>query len=217
MKINPQPLPVFQHAEHLEQHQQPSDFDRWLLKPKRSGDDYYWQHQDQLQQSALRFDAVIKPIDTSVTKDNPSCLLTIKTTEITESDTVKISGLPGMTPSAAAKTIQSLPDFKALHSIINQWLKEGREDLANPAPSTLHRETRATQPVLTSEPRSLSGTPSPEFKNHQLFQNNQTVELAFNALALNPAEIHNLKKMIKTWIARQGLVLDQLLINGVQQ
>ncbi|KTD35298.1 hypothetical protein Lmor_0745 [Legionella moravica] len=195
-----------------------SGFDDWLKTPTKqnSGDEFYWQHQSQLQQSCLKFENHSEHVQHEETS--------LKTSEIDNVIATLYSA-----PNNVDAPMQSTMDHSkpsALHLPRLQSTEFMRTIAA--------LEQNCSQ-TLAPEPNSYSGRSAPDkstseqpnsvdytthntgqFKNYHLYIQNDQVELSLHAEDLNKEEQLELKQMIKLNLKNKGLSLKQLLINGVQ-
>ena len=183
----------------------------------RQSDDYYWQHQSQLQQSEISFNQLIHENKTHLTReDSPSVKVAV-----TPSAPIKAS------PHSLRVTIvieKCMPT--SMH--LTQWdLEQLITHLAKSASAIVSpdvSEPRASGSVPLTFPLSngrSSDSASPAFaspfKSHQLFFDGNRVELAFNTTQLSKPQITELQRFIQQWLSKKGYALKQLTLNGVQQ
>ncbi len=217
MKINTQPIILTQNSVPFERDQD-SGFEQVLdsrSEPNsRNGDDYYWQHQSQLQRSALTFNPllsrakipVITPADETMTQPAPPPLATDATQQRPHINIPQERYLP-------EPTMLSEIDVQQLILTIEKFIENPGNNLEfKMTDQTVSKPSRCQQPInnQASQPNAL-------FKNHQLFLSNNVVELTLNTVPLSKQEAYELQKLIKQWLANKGYSLKQLMINGVQQ
>lgn len=215
MKITDQLIPgTFKISSNQNNHD--VFFDTLLNAPVKNnnGDDYYRQHQDQLQQSDLNFSPMTmspekkpmaEPLENLKASTNnqtdPACLIEQNTKALAEPDCalIKTSSSPMMSPDQLNTTI------KALHAaaIIQQENKLEDELPKNSRPNPANINPVLQNPMV--------------FKNHQLFINNNLAELSLNTTQLSKDEARELQKLVKQWLSNKGHVLKQFILNGEKQ
>lgn len=217
MKISDHSVPSLNQNVQNNQKTQP-DFEDWLKSPTKqnSGDEFYWQHQDQLQQSSLQFNHHPEH------NQHGETVLEIST---------KQPQSTSLDPKAVIETehIQQTTDFSKttpnnrliLHSTeLMRALTELEQNNSQPPVP----ESNSASKIQASDALQFENTSSVEFKdlckgplkNHHLFIQNDEVEISLYAEDLNKEEQIELKHMIKLNLKNKGLSLKQLLINGVQ-
>lgn len=189
------------------------NFAQWLNSPikEKSGDEFYWQHQNQLQQSSLRFNAALTnhhPLPTHILSS--ANLLEKLQTCNQESEPLEVS-VNNSDGDAAVHPILSL-DNKAISNItqqVNQCLEQIPDArLEVPIKRNDHpRGTTKSTPV-TREFKQ-------KFKNHHIFIKDYSIELTLNTHELNQLEQNELKELLTSGLKRKGYVLTRLFINGV--
>ena len=193
-----------------------SDFDHWIKSPAKqsSGDEYYWQHQSQLEQSRVQFDSLAqvntakKQIVISGIKDEnirPSCSsadlmdnpLVLDFSTINDKIPNKATSV-NTTPEAISPLNQTMPTNlvleKATSTIINNENTAQVEEINSFIQEHYHKF----------------------LKNHHLFIHNNQVELSINTHALTDHEKKDLTLIMKHYLKSQNLSLHKLIINGVE-
>ena len=191
-------------------------FDTLMNAPVRNNncDDYYRQHQDQLQQSDLKFSPMTmtpgkkpmaEPVENSNARTNsqtdPARLIQQNTKTLAEPDCalIKTSSSPMMSPERLNTTIKTLYATAVIQQ--ENKLEDELPKNSRPNPANIN-------PVL----------PNPMvFKNHQLFINNNLAELSLNTTQLSKDETRELQKLVKQWLSNKGHVLKQFILNGEVQ
>ncbi|CDZ77056.1 hypothetical protein BN59_01335 [Legionella massiliensis] len=179
----------------------------------KTGDDYYWQHQQELQNSALQF----KPL-TSINKLNSQTLA-----ENEPATDRKLSKLVLSQEFSApiAKSETFIPDYQ-----IKIWTQEFSElinsvyDKSGQFSSCDSNEfsQEKLRPSAISEPLANKVFTRPlVFKNHQLFIRTNEAEFSLNSADLNKEQIKELSLLVKQWLSNKGIKLEHLIINGVKQ
>lgn len=173
---------------------------------------YYWQHQNQLQPSALTFDALVQdkkaPAAPNLETSNTKASRPVdKTSENASLITTRVVTIESLTPT---KIIPRRFDMDALINHINKRLDTPMAVLKPEIRSTGFNPTKAmTQP--------FSALPQACFKHHHLFIDEDNIELALNTRALSQRESNELQRTIKQWLLGNGYILKTLIINGVPQ
>lgn len=177
---------------------------------QNSGDEYYWQHQNQLQQSALRFNPLcvkhIEQLEFEPTETGKPCINlqtdTSDTVQQISNSSIKTgcevieTALLPMIPEQSNKTV------KAVFEQVMIYLENKLEDKLTR--NDAHKLILSKQPIADTV----------IFKNHQLFIDNNVVELTLNTSQLSKDETSELQKLVKQWLANKGYILKQFIING---
>lgn len=180
------------------------------LCAKQTGEEYYWTHQQQLQQSALSFEP--QPVKK---QQHPQSITPDKEKRTSEKTT--------STPQAQALQTKSDDSKIRPHSIATPTASVPKEawgvgiTLAKTSTTKgLEQPIRSNQnPVvkgLTSNPLDL---PKPrDFNKHHLFIQGSEAELTLNTNELSPKEEKELIQLIQNHLKLKGLALSRLVING---
>lgn len=184
-----------------------------LISPTQqsTGDEYYWQHQTQLQQSSLHFDALPqnnqqqKPIiaDTAAP---------VFATAAKQETTTQAEYQPQLNGSNLKKESSNalLNKFAPLISELAQAL----EQPTLPQDASNNKKATATNSnTIKLEKASLNRTI--QFKNNHLFIQGEYAELTLNLHSFNKHEQKELMQLIQNHLKQKGLVLSRLIINGV--
>ncbi|MGQ3891453.1 hypothetical protein [Legionella sp. CNM-4043-24] len=214
MKIESSPLSFTE--QNPQQATGPDLFAAWLTVKHQgsSGDDYYRRHQEQLQQSALRFDARPASVSQPVSPGQP-----VRQPSSEEPD------LSGQEQSAGRLRMVSAyqADYSCLprqplsssdRQSLLQMLKDNTGIALSFANSPPERASGEAQAAHTPGAGTVSRNPH---SSHQLFVDDRQVELSLNTRELRPNEVRELKKQILQWIRHKGYTLTRLIINGVTQ
>ncbi|EHL30346.1 hypothetical protein [Legionella drancourtii] len=186
-----------------------------LISPTQqsTGDEYYWQHQTQLQQSRLHFDAlpqenrqqqpIMDTTETSIfattTKQEPTALME-------ERSQLNDLGPYRENYDACAKKFAPL-----IHALI-QALEQSTLPLAT--------SNKKTTQVTNNQDNSIKWVNESlnrriQFKNNHLFIQGEHAELTLNLHSCDKKEQKKLIQLIQNHLKQKGLVLSRLIINGV--
>lgn len=186
--------------------QTPSGFDALLFGTNTSGDEYYWQHQEQLQQSCLSFNRLnIEAHETLEQKGAQKTDEEIKNNDWNAPYITADKVMPDDAKHSSYTTV--LP----LGTVNKQVLESAQKSIGL---STTQKPIDTTKPEEQSQ-RSQRPYCAQEFKTHHLFIKEQTAELSFSEHRLKPEEKKELTQLIKAHLKRKGIALKQLIINGV--
>lgn len=178
----------------------------------RQGDAYYWQHQSQLQQSALSFESSIHlsqvRVDQLNVRDNAE-------PHAIESDgfdtpTVMKGHLLMLIEPLIASPVELTPVL--LEPLVRQI-----ERLAGVLPSVAERVCVDEKTEAIHQSSAFKTPVLPSHRPYQLFIDKGQVELALNTAAFPKQSIDALHQVIKQWLLHKGYSLKQLIINGVPQ
>lgn len=188
-------------------------FEQFINSPAKqtTGSDYYWQHQQQLQQSDLSFNELTFQINTTPKelRDNePFCKQ-----DVTQSKTVLnqpiLRAMQQFQPEHTSST-----DFELNDLIVSIKNAIKTQDLFSSNEITRQIVSKNSQQQEINNQKISDQT---TFKNHQLFINNKSAELSLNTTQLSKHQTAALKILIKQWLNNKGLALKQLIINGEYQ
>lgn len=216
MKINEHSAPAF-ITKAADNNAPKEDFEQWMNNPagQNSGDEFYWLHQQQLQNSDLRFESLIQEQNNQpATAD----ILKEQSTLLNQAEFVKpVASRP--LPFIAEPTALFHPTDNSLRPLKKDPIhcSQKKNQQAIPSMPLLNINSKTHVPV-TKEPKTPEhrAIPSP-LKKHHLYIENQEVELSLNTQELNHHEEQELRQMIRLNIKGKGLSLKQLLINGVKK
>lgn len=181
-------------------------------KSIRKEDDFYWLHQNQLQQSALTFYPLVdKKIPMQSTYSEITCQA-----HTLEKKAMAIEARTQINNPLEKKLLYPISivshDITALitsiKTVLNQSIytsttKKAKETIATMSPKQILNHQALTIPAL--------------LKKHQLFLSDKTAELTLNTSDLSQQQANELQRIIKDWLINKGYVLKQLIINGVKQ
>lgn len=212
MKITDQLMPgLYKPASNT--NRQDVFFDTLVNSPVKEskGDDYYLQHQTQLEQSGLTFSPmIIKPVNKPLTEPPGHS----RASRDYQPDS-EIDSRPLLNNSVEAEHViinvsnSTMSPSGKVSTTVKQIYEQTILQLDSKQQTTIQDNTRA--PSVNANP-VLSNTIS--FKNHQLFIDNQLAEVTLNTTQLSKDETKALQQLVKQWLSRKGLVLKQLIING---
>lgn len=208
------------------------DFSSWLDKPKEtnqvidwetagsptkqnSGDEYYWQHQNQLQQSELHFNA--KPVTEQQQKhvleqDNAEIFNVINP----QQETTKFSFLnmkKEQNNLPAANNKSNNPKFMFILNELEQALEQSPLNIT--ANNKLTKELPTQNKIINRSTAALNTCV--HFKNSHLFISGEQAELTLNLQHSSEQEQKELMQLIQDHLKKKGLVLSRLIINGVNK
>lgn len=192
-----------------------ADFEHWLNNPAKqsTGDEYYWQHQTQLQHSELHFDA--KPLQTPQTeralpKENaPVCSTSA---QVRESQYIEFQNALMTATDNTASPYSPENKFMPFMIELEQTLEQSS------LPMLLHTSQFTQDRLAIKETNSISysmTTRATPFKNSHLFIQGDQAELSLNLHTLDKYEQNELVQLIQNYLKKRGLVLSRLIINGV--
>jgi hypothetical protein len=215
MKINEQAVLPFLPKD-LNKRVNQTEFEQWINTPAKqnSGDEYYWQHQEQLQNSSLNFEKHLleqQGHESTIAKEK---LSTHSSSSLQPSVENHSSLALTNEPVAHANNAKSY-----LFSPSQHYLKQNQEPYQQPiAVTTSLAKNRAIESLKAKETDIVQYTmPQTPIKNHHLYIQNDEVELSLNTQELNRIEEQELRQMIQLNLKIKGLSLKQLLINGVKK
>jgi hypothetical protein len=207
MKINNQ-VPAFNQAPK-KAYKSEEGFANLIDEQTCSGDEYYWQHQNQLQASELQFDAL-----------NVTQAKNFKQVPVTDINSAL--GILKNPPNNEAHLVNQAQDCLAFHN-----------ETVNPPDSIIKlNATQIKQEIQllgVQETRHLALKQHPEekqveqcslcfnreLKKHHLFISQYEAELTLNTHDLKQEEAQALIPLIKNYLKKEGLLLKKLIINGV--
>lgn len=215
MKINEQPVPPFISKDPNKGVNQ-SAFEQWVNTPTRqnTGDEYYWQHQEQLQKSSLKFEQYLleqQPHQSTIAQEGPNS----QSTSSIHSSVENHYSLTSINePVAHTDSTESY-----LISPSELYSKQKQEPNQQSIAATIGLVQRRAIESLKAKETSTAQYKMPQtpIKNHHLYIQNDEVELSLNAQKLNQIEEQELRQMIRNNLKNKGLSLKQLLINGVKK
>lgn len=191
------------------------DWGKQLMSPTQqsSGDEYYWQHQSQLQQSSLHFDALPRE-----DQQAPAIIANTKTAAFADvaqhESTAPVKIQPQVNAPCPNRENRAAGTTK-LAPIIYE-LNQALEQPTPPQNTSGKQQTTATNKqdehipwVNESLDRRI------QFKNNHLFIQGAQAELSLNLHSFNQQEQKELIQVVKNHLKNKGLTLSRLIINGV--
>jgi len=202
-------------AEKATKQPDPANFAPWLETPgkQNSGDEYYWLHQSQLQQSCLHFDGQVimkkeqMPEQQKNMNDN-----------FNSSNELKQRDLPLLHDPINYQTqkIDSINlHAKQSASIIKAVQQALDKDPIAIATYNSKYTIEQKEPAKTIKIQHDTTNTKRLFKNHHLFIAEEQAELTLNTHQLNQDDQKKLKQMIQHYLKNNGFSLKSLIINGV--
>lgn len=188
-------------------------FDHLLQSPAQhtSDDEYYLQHQSQLQPSALRFNA--RPVEAKI--------------EPVESQCTKVAAIRATRPCETVSATKAFQDeAKQPQQMFLSYIEQTKvieliQKATQPSIGFLDERPITPQtrqiPTAQTSARPYNIQPEALFKNYQLFIHNDLAEFSFNVIHLSTAQTKALQTIIKKWLTQKGLTIKQVLINGEKQ
>ena len=200
-------LPGFKQPQNKSTNNEPND----QLFFKLTGDEYYWQHQEQLQHSELDFNTEGDFLESKSTVDNPLMPRNNPFKQLDQASLATKELFNTVTPPLCNEhqscAISYSPDLMYETTLARQ------NDLPFPATSSQPVEQIDT-PVNALTPGVKTMQPQPVLKKHHLFVDQHEVELTLNTQDLEPNEESDFITTIKAYLKKKGLFLKKLMING---
>lgn len=199
--------------------QNQTDFSHWLndlmehRTQKNTGDDYYWQHQDQLQQSNVHFDAQFCENQPRKSLMNNHGDSTVDTSS-QQQTTPQIHFINQINPT-------NHPTLNVKETA-TKWFDQFSTELAVALKkSTLPDKLNIIQPRVTVQDTVQSETNEyfshpVQFKNNHIFIEGDYADLSLNLTTLNKQEQKELIQLIQEQLKKKGFLLRRLIINGVK-
>lgn len=183
-------------------------------KPKSVTDwnsDYYWLHQNQLEQSVIQFDAKELKEKTTRTEENLIAEYEEVTTEqqkqeLNLSDTVNADSCTEKKLNIHNQNQQSSID-------VYQYKND---KMSHVCEFSQQKQLFTEAKILKTNINNLFSKPI-EFKNNHLFIQEDKAELTLNLQRLDQQEQKDLIQMIKDYLKKKGLTLSRFIINGVSK
>lgn len=182
-------------------------------KPQNDGDAYYWQHQDQLQQSALTFKTPMHSTKPLMPDAAPH--LTIANECHQTLNIPKDAILKRVQTTKPAEINKDILLDNPMDTMFVQFKNSLQRLSITPDKPPLSSETyakNAIKPMSSTRQQVLS-----TFKNYQLFISDSQVELSIQTEHLSNQDVRELHIAIKHWLTDNGYSLKKWVINGVQQ
>lgn len=197
---------------------QDHEFEHWITTPTKqnTGDEFYWQHQDQLQKSSLEFErrslsnlhtrtGVCMEKQSIINDSKDVSAYSESETQITEQSETRYTTNPGGNSSC-------------LKSIMDELIKELSQVQLPISGDSLTPNYRVRNTLNSNETKSFEQLLSKgSLKKFHLFIQHDEAEMSINTQELNQEEQLELIAMIKLNLKHKGLSLRQLIINGVKK
>jgi hypothetical protein len=183
------------------------EFAGFLDDATYSGDDYYRQHQSQLQPSELEFN----PMEVAQTKVATQVEIRTRTDDVLliEKEGLITTPQPQISPGLVPQKTEQPADASTIHSLHTAQNTRAPVIALNQPKKSIESRVSAQE----TERSFLAYTP--EFKKHHLYIKQDEAELTLNTQNLKPEEEQAFIPMIKNYIKNKGLLLKRLIINGV--
>ena len=192
-----------------------SYFESLIHTPSKqnSGDEYYWQHQDQLQKSSLRFDAVITAkqhqIESPLRQDGINNTVSVASILPKEGQNVETI----QAKAALENKLMATSQLQMPTNTTQQDRLSAKAIFDEPISKPL--QSREKPLIKTENPSTYEPTHNEELKKHHLFISEKEAELSLNTTELETQEEKELIPILKNYFKRKGFSLKQLIINGV--
>lgn len=213
MKISEQSI-IFSNTQNQNHQSTSADFEQWLDTPTKqnSGDEFYWQHQDQLQQSQVTFESL------PMAKQNAKPAISPET-KISSNHLLPVPAETEQFPSII-ESYQREPVTNSQESpLFLQELSTELQQLCSQLPIVENNNALIAKTpisIKSEEKRSIeTRTVQSQLKNYHLYIQDDEVEMSLYTQDLDHQEQLELKNMIKLNLKHKGLSLKQLIINGV--
>lgn len=193
--------------------QEPFEFCLNRSTKETSGDEFYWQHQEQLQKSDLHFEASAQTNSASnsqrVTENKSSCELTT------------MPQVTSINQHTAAPLKQSKLDLQSETTPLDfSFHSTPFEQKSFIGPiggiSLKNNQESDTKLQIRESCRPNYPNANDQLKHFHLFIQNEQVELTLNTAGLDHHREKELTRMIQDNLKNKGLSLKQLIINGVE-
>lgn len=177
---------------------------------KLTGDEYYWQHQEQLQQSQLDFNSNTKLVESKIELNEPPMPNDNKPKFI-EKNPVET---PHITPMKDTSFVQlSKMATEPYHSNFKKSILEVQKYA--PGLPVARESEHPNALVVNKLNKEISSISYQLFiKKHHLFVDQNEVELTLNTNDMSSHEANESIKTIKNYLKKKGLFLKKLIING---
>lgn len=215
MKINDQLISALNQGSPTNQTLK-DDFERLLQSPtqQHSGDEYYWLHQDQLQQSALRFNVIKMTKQQSEPSITPHQKMGHQMSIQTQ-----LNDMPNPRPTHQDRPVDNkiipAPSTPIKPDVNNKRVEFTPKTVSNPLSqkiqlNTINQVNAPKEIIDTSKKQPIT------WKNHHLFIHDNEAEVTLNLQELDTNEQKKLIQFMKNTLKQKGLALSQLIINGVR-
>lgn len=188
-----------------------ANLEQWLKRSHKKGDDYYWYHQQELENSALQFNALnleAKAEKRGIENETP-----------VHQSLQKIE--QKSTPNLLENWSTQFHELKSeISKIEPRFLPDCPLSSRNPGKAIPDNFRPQHQSKILNSINFSAAKILPRafiFKKHQLFISKNEAELSLNGANLSRPEIKELVRILKKLFYDQGLKLDKLIINGETQ
>jgi hypothetical protein len=214
MKINEQLALMLNQTSQTNQPNQ-LNFEQWINTPTKqnSGDEYYWQHQDQLQQSSVQFNS--QPLAHQQEKQETPEGSKLMVNPSPPEATISIPSQQKYVSYPLEKTDNNYLSAEELTKIIIDLEQELTQFMTPDGTANTPLKTDKIAQLKAIKTADYDQYNNSEIKNHHLFIQDQQVELTLNTQELNFKEQKALTQMMKHHLKNKGLILSKLIINGV--
>lgn len=214
MKINEQ-LALMLNQTSQKNQPKPLNFEPWINTPTKqnSGDEYYWQHQDQLQQSNVQFNP--QPLEHQQEKQEAPERSKLMVNPSSAEAKINMPSQQKYVSYPPGKTDNNYLSSEELTKIIINLEQELTQFMTPDGTANAPLKTDKIVQLKAIKTADYGQYNNNEIKNHHLFIQDQQVELTLNTQALNFKEQKALTQMMKHHLKNKGLILSKLIINGV--
>ncbi|WP_347251594.1 hypothetical protein [Legionella sp.] len=190
--------------------------DKFSSKNPKTSDEYYWQHQQQLENSALTFQSLL----TEDKNPYPRSISSVQSTRVAVPASKPLEkrapdNTYDLNPTLPLQQAKSPINFEQNSYFIRPNQMENKAFNAQEKYSDTPLANRDCANKKTSA-LTLNKVECDPVKNHQLFIFNNEAEFSLNTTALDIQQINELIQLIKQWLTSKGIRLQHLRINGVQ-
>jgi hypothetical protein len=222
MKIENQPLLVANKPGNASW----ASDQQWLLhadaagsKPNlldtRQADEYYWQHQHQLQQSDITFNSVVRDTNPLIPPD-----ATLLKSPINLMEKFNLHQLNNINAHPITVPTENVDRVRkgACDVLTAAPILVGTSQAPLPLLPTISIETMSE--AINTVLRKTLPTPTATImlKPYQLFvDDDDRIELTLNTTHLSKQQGLELQTFIRQWLNQKGFTLKQLVLNGEQQ
>lgn len=177
---------------------------------KETGEEYYWHHQQQLQHSALTFQASLKALRSTPPRLQEEVNAEKRElTSILQQESSCLGKKGNQDTKSSKSTCQDNPHVDNKPQILANTvlpLAWNKKQIKN-----LNFEPKKQLKII------LCFTGKPVIKDHHLFIQNNQAELSLNTGKQSKQQTRDFTQAIKQWLLNKGIHLQQFLLNGVKQ
>lgn len=197
--------------DRIDPHLRGDDKTKRLCTKQTTGEQYYWTHQHQLQQSALRFEPQAINKHHQLQNTTPD----IAKRNSQEPPATPMAQTPKTRLADSNLVLYHNPRLKAplpKEALIPQAISS-----KTPATQSLQQSFKPNQSLAIKAPTShfVSLTKPIDFNKHHLFIKDLEAELTLNTQGLTSKEEKELIQLIQHHLKQKGVALTHLIINGV--